>query len=173
MNIEKVVVGELEENCYILSIENYCLVIDPGNDEDKIIDIIKDKKVLGILLTHHHFDHVGAVDTLVSKYDTKVYDFSNLDEGNISIGPFTFEVIYNPGHSKDSISFYFKEIDKMFVGDFVFLGSIGRCDLPTGNFKEMQDSINRLKKFKENITLYPGHGMETTLNFEKENNPFF
>ena len=89
------------------------------------------------------------------------------------IGPFSFSVIYNPGHTDDSISFYFKEDKVMFVGDFVFLNSIGRCDLDGGSFIKMKDSISKLIKMENDITLYPGHGLKTTLNYEKKHNSFF
>ena len=173
MKIERVVVGDLEENCYVISIDNKCLVIDPGDEADKIIDLINDKEVLGILITHHHFDHVGALTELEKKYDIVHSDFYNLEEGNVNIGPFKFQVIKNPGHTIDSTSYYFKEENIMFVGDFIFRNSIGRCDLEGGNFIEMKQSIEKIKQFSDDITLYPGHGTNTTLKEEKENNPFF
>ena len=173
MKIERVVVGELDENCYILTIDNECLVIDPGSDFDKIKTKINTKKVLGVLITHHHFDHVGALKEVLEFYKTKLYDFNNLKETEYKIGPFTFEVMYNPGHTDDSISFYFKEDKAMFVGDFIFLESIGRCDLEGGSFIKMKESINKIMQIKENITLYPGHGLETTLDYEKKHNSFF
>ena len=61
MLIESVVVGDLAENCYIISKDNKCLIVDPGDEEDRIIDKVGNKEVLGILITHHHFDHVGAL----------------------------------------------------------------------------------------------------------------
>lgn len=173
MKIERVVVGELDENCYILTIDNESLVIDPGSDFDKIKTKINTKKVLGVLITHHHFDHVGALKEVLEFYKTKLYDFNNLKEIEYKIGPFTFEVMYNPGHTDDSISFYFKEEKIMFVGDFIFLESIGRCDLEGGSFIKMKESINKIMQIKENITLYPGHGLETTLDYEKKHNSFF
>lgn len=173
MIIEKVVVGDLEENCYIVSKEDSCLVIDPGDEFNRIKDKIGNRKVVGVLLTHHHFDHVGALKEVLDFYKTELYDFNSLKEKEYIVGPFQFEVIFNPGHSLDSVSFYFKEKQVMFVGDFVFLGSIGRCDLEGGSFLQMQASIERLKKFPVDVTLYPGHGPKTTLEYEKRNNSFF
>lgn len=173
MNIEKVVVGELQENCYIVSKNNCCLVIDPGDEFNKIKETIGDKKVIGVLLTHHHFDHVGALKEVLEFYQTKLYDFNVLQEKEYIMDPFQFEVIYNPGHSIDSISFYFKEKQVMFVGDFIFFESIGRCDLEGGSFVQMQKSIEKLKQFPNDVTLYPGHGQKTTLEYEKRNNSFF
>ena len=172
MKIDIVRVGYLSENCYIVSNGDTCLVIDPGDESEKIIESIGNKKVLGILITHHHFDHVGALDDIKNKYNAPVYDINNLKEGIKQIENFTFKVIYNPGHTDDSISFYFEEDNIMFVGDFVFRESIGRCDLG-GSIPLMKQSINKLKEYSKDITLYPGHGEATTLNYEKENNPYF
>ena len=109
MKIEKVVVGNLRCNCYVLSINNQVLVIDPGDDGDKIIKLIGNRKFLGIIITHYHFDHIGAVNDLNSKYNVIVYDKNNLSEGINEIGKFKFEVIYTPGHKDDLITIYFKE----------------------------------------------------------------
>lgn len=173
MKIDRVVVGELEENCYIISKDNSCLVIDPGSEFHKIQNKIGNKKVLGVLLTHHHFDHVGALKEVLSYYETKVYDFNNLEEKEYLIGPFKFDVIINPGHTTDSISFYFCEEKVMFVGDFIFLDSIGRCDLEGGNFSSMRESIKKIKTYADDIVIFPGHGDKTTLGYEKENNYYF
>lgn len=173
MQIEKVVVGRLEENCYILKKDHCCLIIDPGDEFEKIEKQIGNDKVEGVLLTHHHFDHVGALKQVLEKYHTNLYDFHTLQEKEYHLGSFTFEVVFNPGHTMDSISFYFQEEKVMFVGDFIFLESIGRCDLEGGSFIEMKKSIEKLKEYKENITLYPGHGEKTTLEYEKRNNSFF
>lgn len=173
MKIKKIVVGELEENCYILEKENSCLIIDPGAEFDKIKTEVGSKMVLGVLLTHHHFDHIGALEETLAYYSTQLYDFNSLQEKDYQVGPFQFKVIYNPGHSKDSISFLFLEERVMFVGDFIFLESIGRCDLEGGDFIEMQKSIEKLKQCQNNLTLYPGHGLKTTLEYEKKHNSFF
>ena len=173
MKIDKLEVGSLLENCYVVSIDDKCLVIDPGAQADRIIDSIGNKEVLGILITHHHFDHVGALDEIKNKFKVEIYDYTTTSEKEYNIGPFVFNVMYNPGHTIDSISFYFKEENVMFVGDFIFYNSIGRCDLEGGDYNVMQDSIRKLCKFNEDIVLYPGHGESTTLSYEKEHNPFF
>lgn len=173
MKVERVVVGELEENCYILSIGNDCLIVDPGSEEDRISDTVGSRNILGVLVTHHHSDHVGALKPILEKYKCDLYDRNSLEEKEYHIGNFIFDVIFNPGHTTDSVSFYFKNDNIMFVGDFVFLGSVGRCDLDGGNIKEMRESIDRLKKIDKDIIIYPGHGPSTTLNYEKENNPYF
>ena len=173
MKIDRVEVGSLLENCYVISIDNKCLVIDPGADAERIINLIADREVLGILITHHHFDHIGALADIQSKYEAEVYDFTNLSEKEYHIGPFNFEVMFNPGHTIDSVSYYFKDEKVMFVGDFIFYNSIGRCDLEGGNYQVMKESIKKICKINENITLYPGHGESTNLSYEKEHNPFF
>lgn len=171
MKIDKVVVGNLRENCYVLSNENNCLLVDPGDDIDKIKKIIKDKNVLAILITHYHFDHVGALDDILNIYKAKVIDYKY--SGKNKIGNFSFEVIHTPGHKEDSVTYYFKDEKVMFVGDFIFRDSVGRWDLEGGNIIDMKKSIDKIKKYDKDIRLYPGHGYETTIEYELENNPYF
>lgn len=173
MEVNTVVVGSLEENCYVLTKNNTCLIIDPGDDYSKIKEVIKDNKVLGVLITHAHFDHVGALRYFLSKRGVKIFKKSNVNEQEYVIGDFKFKCIYTPGHSSDSITFYFEEINTMFVGDFIFKGNIGRCDLPTGSIKEMENSIEKIKKYDDSIKIYNGHGEPTTLKAEKKYNPYF
>lgn len=167
MKIDKVIVGFLEENCYVISINNECLIIDPGDEFDKIKELVGDKKVLGILITHHHFDHVGALDECIKCYKCEVIDNKNKIN---KIGPFSFEIIDTPGHKEDSITYYFKDNKVMFTGDFIFKNSIGRCDLNGGNERDMLKSLYKIKKYDKDIKIYPGHGDETTLSYEIENN---
>lgn len=173
MKVETVITGTLEENCYVLIKNNTCLVIDPGDDYQKIKEVIVDNKVLGVLITHSHFDHVGALRHFLSKRGVKIFKKSNTLEQEYTIGDFKFQCIYTPGHSSDSITFYFEEIQAMFVGDFIFKESIGRCDLPTGSIKEMEQSIKNIKTYSDDIKIYNGHGDTTTLGEEKKNNPYF
>lgn len=169
MKIEKVIVGSLEENCYVLIKDNNALIIDPGDEIDKIKKVIENLNIVGVLITHHHFDHIGAL----SYFDkNKIYDYYNLEEKEYNIGPFKFTVIYTPGHSSDSISYYFKEENILFCGDFIFYNSIGRCDLPTGDFSIMLKSIEKIKKYPKDMKIYPGHGRSTTLGYEIENNKY-
>lgn len=172
MKIETIITGPLEENCYLLIKNNTCLVIDPGSDYDKIKEKINNNKVLAVLLTHSHFDHVGALREFLSKKGVKIFKKSNTIEQEYQIEDFHFKVIYTPGHSSDSITFYFEEINAMFIGDFIFKDSIGRCDLPSGNEKEMKKSIEKIKKYDDRIILYNGHGENTTLGREKTHNPY-
>ncbi|MCI8588986.1 MAG: MBL fold metallo-hydrolase [Bacilli bacterium] len=172
MEIKTIVTGDLEENCYLLVEKGNCLIIDPGDEYSKIRSVIENKNVLGVLITHHHFDHVGALKLLVEEFKVPVYDFST-KEGKYTVGPFMFQMVSNPGHSLDSIRFVFEEPRVMFVGDFIFRGSIGRCDLPGGSTIEMKRSIDRLLQEKKDYTLYPGHGPKTTLEYERNWNPYF
>ena len=170
MEVKTIITGTLEENCYVLIKNNKCLVIDPGADYPKIKDAIGDNKVLGVLITHSHFDHVGALRNFLAKKSVKIFKKSNTLEKEYEIGDFTFECIYTPGHSADSVTFYFKEINSMFVGDFIFKESIGRCDLPTGDEHAMKRSLDNIKKYNPDTILYPGHGPATTLKEELKNN---
>ena len=172
MEIKKVVVGALEENCYILINDGECLVVDPGADFMKIKDAIGDNKILGVLVTHSHYDHIGALRHFLTKRSIKIFKRSNLEEKSYKIGSFEFDAIYTPGHSKDSVTFYFKEDNCMFIGDFIFKDSIGRTDLPGGDAKEMQESIEKIKTYDGSIKIYPGHNEESSLGEEFANNPY-
>jgi len=172
MEIKTVVTGYLDENCYVLIKNGTCLVVDPGDEFQKIKEVIGDNKILGVLITHSHFDHIGALRNFLTKRSIKIFKRSNLEEKEYTIGDFTFKCIHTPGHSKDSVTFYFEEDKAMFIGDFIFKESIGRTDLPGGNTQEMVASMEKIKQYDDDIKLYPGHNEDTTLGYEKENNPF-
>lgn len=167
MKVKRVITGYLEENCYLVENNNKVLIIDPGDEANKIKDKIGDKKVIGILITHHHFDHVGALKEIEQEYNLKE---SVLETGMNQIDEFKFEVINTPGHTKDSKSYYFYENKILFTGDFLFKESIGRTDMEGGSFSEMKDSLNIIKKYDSNIIIYPGHGDSSTLMHEINNN---
>ena len=173
MNIERIIVGDLQTNCYIIEKDNKVLVIDPGDEFLKIKKQINNREVLGVIITHYHYDHIGALDLIINEYKVKVYDNNTLNEGINKIGPFTFEMLKTPGHKEDLISIYFKEEKVMFVGDFIFKGTIGRTDLEGSNPSDMQKSIMKIKKYPLDTIIYPGHGVKTTLEYEVLNNPFF
>ena len=172
MSIDRVIVGELECNCYILKNDNNVLLIDPGDEVDKIISKIGNNKLVGIIITHYHFDHIGAIDELKDRYNVSVYDINNMLEGENHIANFNFYVIYTPGHKDDSITIYFDKDKIMFTGDFLFKNTVGRCDLPGGNILDMMKSIEKIKKYK-NVLVYPGHGGSTNIDDEIENNIYF
>lgn len=161
--IEKVVVGPLEENTYIVTVLDKTYLIDPGDEPKKIEEKLKDKNVVAILVTHHHFDHVKALSYFEKKYHLKHNTYQ--DEN--------FKIIKCPGHSKDSISFYFEKYKCMFCGDFIFKNGIGRMDLEGGSLQDMIKSLEEIAKIQEEITLYPGHGDTTTLQEEKRHFKFY
>ena len=173
MEIKTVVTGYLDENCYLIIKNGSCLVVDPVDENNNIKEEIGDNKVLAVLITHSHFDHIGALRNFLTKRSIKIFKKSNLeDDKEYEIGDFKFKSIYTPGHSKDSVSFYFEEEKIMFIGDFIFRESIGRTDLPGGSDLEMKESIKRILTYPDDIILYPGHNESTTLAYEKDNNPF-
>lgn len=157
--VSRIIVGELETNCYILKKNNNAIIIDPGDEYQKIEKELKELNILGILLTHNHFDHVGALSYFENKYRLKHND---------DIDGFDYEIISTPGHSKDSKTFYFPEIQTMFTGDFLFNGTIGRMDLPGGSKEDMLNSLNKIAKYKDDIIIYPGHGEKSILGLEKQ-----
>ena len=175
MKVEKIVTGYLEENCYIVYDEETkkALIVDPGSDEEKIDRVIinKELKVCGVLITHYHFDHVGALDYFKEKYKPKIYDF-NYAEDIIKCAGYTIEVISTTGHTDEDVSFYFRDEGVMFTGDFLFKGTIGRYDFDNSDLIAMQNSIKLIKTFDPKTKLYPGHGDITTLNSELKNNEF-
>ena len=175
MNIKRIVTGYLEENCYIIKDDKNkeCLIVDPGAEFEKIKKETGNYKVLKILLTHNHFDHVGALDELLKEYKIDVLKKDNLEEKEYNYNTFTFKVIFTPGHTNDSVTYYFEKEKTMFTGDFLFQGTIGRTDLPTGNIKEMLESLNKIKTYSNDIKIYPGHGNMSTLELEFQNNPYF
>lgn len=173
MNVKCVVVGPLQTNCYILEKENSILIIDPGEDFTLIRDTIgNEKHIEGVVVTHSHFDHVGALDDVMNYYHTQKYDRSNLSEGTNKIGPFEFDVLYTEGHYFDSITLYFKNMNMMFVGDFIFKDSIGRVDLEGASSSDMIKSIRKILTMP-NVKIMPGHGCPTTLDDERVNLNYF
>lgn len=159
-------------------------------------------QVQAILLTHAHFDHIAALDDIREVVDVDVYIHENelswlsdpqmngsykllgneivmkpaestLKMGPMQIGDFTFEVIHTPGHSPGSVSFLFDQHEFIISGDVLFYHGIGRTDLPGGSMKEIEATIqHKLYRLKESFTVYPGHGPQTTIGEEKQNNPF-
>ncbi len=172
MKINSIVVGPLEENCYLLEKDNQYLLVDPGEDLNAILDFIKGRDVIGILITHSHHDHVGSLEKLVNMFHYPVFFYGNLKEGKLNIGSFSLEIIFTPGHKEDCVCYYFRDDKIMFTGDFLFKGSIGRCDLDGGSELEMFQSIGKIKKYDDDIVIYPGHGDKSILGFEKKYNPY-
>jgi len=170
MEIKTIVVGPIETNCYLLTKNNNCVIIDPGDEANKIKHFIGNNKLIGIIITHHHYDHV---DALTDFNDIPIYDYHNLNEGSNNMDNFKFDIIHTLGHSDDSITIYFKDDKVMFTGDFLFNQTIGRTDLPGGSREMMLNSIEMIKEYDNEIIIYPGHGESTILGHEKRYNPYF
>lgn len=164
MLVEKLVVGYLRENCYIGTIGDKSFIVDPGDEYEKIIDACKGKNIVEILVTHNHFDHVGALEEVENHFGIKA---------NTKSGLLDYEVIPTPRHTSDSKTFYFRNENVMFTGDFIFYETIGRTDLETSNPLDMIHSLELISKYDDNIKVYPGHGKETNLGHEKKRFKFY
>lgn len=198
MIIKAIEAGPIQANCYILMDEETkeIVIMDPGGEADmlsKEIDSLNGK-VKFIILTHGHFDHVGGVKDLYNKYNVPIYISaideqyivedstgifgklpnkpSNIKDGDtLSFGSNTIKVLETPGHTKGGLSFVID--DKVFTGDTLFRGSIGRTDFLGGDFNEIVKSIKeKLLPLEDDTTVYPGHGPASTIAFEKRNNPY-
>lgn len=179
--IKKIVVGPLETNCYLVadgktkealgrSPTGEAIIIDPGDEAEKIFDAIKENglKPKFILLTHNHPDHIGAFEEIKDGLDIEVLDVKDGDE--IKFGNLKIKVIASPGHSQESVYFVVNNI--IFSGDTLFKQGIGRTDLEGGDFNQIQKSLKRLMQFPDNFKVFPGHGPETTIGEERKSNPF-
>ncbi len=194
--------GEIPVNGYILEEDGKCFIIDPGSQKNRLIDYVESKKleVVGILLTHGHFDHIGALDVFdVPVYlhkneleliaDVRIngfvhygmempYDMSAIklvpiqDGDKIKLGEKEIEVILTPGHTAGSVCY--KLDDDIFSGDTVFAGSVGRWDFPTGDPEMLKKSVVALiDSYPDNVKIHPGHGESTTIAEEKRANQFY
>ena len=160
MKIEPLVLGRLRTNCYIVKKDNKCLIIDPGDEAEVIKNACKGYEVEEILVTHHHWDHILALEELE--------DFYHLKHNVFLIKTLNYEVVNTPGHASDSLTFYFKDEKVMFTGDFLFYHTIGRCDLDTSSIPAMQRSLEKIKQYPNDIKIYPGHGNSSILGAEKK-----
>lgn len=203
MLLEKLVVGHLDTNCYIIAsdITKRAAVIDPGGDIDEIIEKINDNSldVKYIINTHGHHDHIALDDELAKITGVSVYihkddldllsqPFDNLpffigenfkvetnkieleDNQILELDNIKIKVIHTPGHTKGSVSLLVE--NNLFTGDLLFKNSVGRTDLFGGSFEALQDSLKKISLLPDTTKVYPGHGPETTLKEEKENNPY-
>ncbi len=169
MNIERLVVGELQTSCYILTEGDDTLIIDPGGDHQKIIEHVKTENAT-IVNTHYHFDHTSAnnilreelgAKVLIHENEKKYIDFEAddfLKEGDIlKVGKTELKVIHTPGHTQGCICLL--EKDNVFTGDTLFENGYGRTDLPGGDDAEMFKSLKKLEEMlTEGMMVYPGHG---------------
>jgi glyoxylase-like metal-dependent hydrolase (beta-lactamase superfamily II) len=200
-------VGPVQENCFIVreKDDSSAVIVDPGDEADRLLTALSDLKietVEAILVTHTHFDHIGAVAPLARATGAPVYCPSLETQvlANImdyvpwpGFGPFesyqadhtveggetlelaglTFEVLFTPGHSPGHVTYALADHDALFSGDVLFQGSVGRVDLPGGDWSTLLASIESLtERFPEDTTVYPGHMGITTLGRERATNPF-
>lgn len=190
MKIETFVLTHYQANCYLVSHEDNLIVIDPGGPSEELNNAIGDRKLDAILCTHAHPDHVQGVSALLKQQNVPFYlhpfgeDFLDTLAPDISkflpidveqpfkIGAFTFNLMFTPGHSPDHVIFIHEDEKTIFVGDLVFAGSIGRVDLPGSNPADMMESLKTLLNLSQDYTLYSGHGPVTTLEQERQSNPF-
>ena len=188
------------DSCYLIIGNTHALLIDLGLFKEPLLPTIKNitNKELIIVCTHGHFDHIGAIDELVEKYNCPVYihqddyemiynDQLNLSnyygelkikskvtavDKNIDIGEFHFEFLHLPGHTIGSCFIILKNYHVIFSGDVLFKNGIGRFDFPTSSSTDTRNSIKKIKEIKDDYEIYPGHGELTTLIQEKLNNPY-
>lgn len=196
MNIKTIISREMDQNCYLIEKDGKGILIDPGLCYDKIIKEIQGIEVNYILLTHCHFDHLYSLNKLrgqklvVGSHECSsnmitpkisLCDFTSLPETSCDIemedneeknfGGIKVKCIKTPGHTTCSVCYMIG--DCLFSGDTLFGLSIGRSDLPTGDYKTLEKSIKeKLYTLGDDIKVYPGHGAFTTIGHEKKNNPF-
>ncbi len=201
MIIEKVIAAPLETNAYLIGCEksHKAIVIDPGHDStERLLLLIKKHEltVIGIYLTHSHFDHIADVARLKREMGWPVYIHSE-DAGNLidpgsdgipntygiegvepdgyiedgeqrQVGELQFRVIHTPGHSRGGVLLYFYNEKVLISGDTLFRGTYGRTDLPTSDPKMMKASLEKIKHLPDDLVVYPGHGGLTTIGREQK-----
>lgn len=203
MIVEKIVVGPFASNCYIVGSESNKegIIIDPGDEAKKILKKVSDLglDIKLIALTHGHIDHTGALkevkEATGAEVAVHVSDAKSLknrvlaiafglfyppppppdrllnDGDSLDIGDICFEVLHTPGHTPGGICLLGEGV--VFSGDTLFNYSIGRSDLPGGNYSQLMNSIHtKLLVLPDSTIVYPGHGPDTTIGAERKNNPF-
>jgi hydroxyacylglutathione hydrolase len=207
LDVRMFTVGPVQENCYIVRPKDSrnALIVDPGDEPQKLLKALDDlqiEKVDAILITHTHFDHVGAVAPVAQATDAPVYvpelerdvlanimdyvpfpgfgpfesyeaDFAVAGGETLELGGFTIDVVFTPGHSPGHVTYSLSDHAALFSGDVLFQGSVGRVDLPGGDWPTLLASIENLTNtFPPDTTIYPGHMGVTTLGHERATNPF-
>ncbi len=205
MIVHTLPVGPLQTNCYIAACQETmaCAIIDPGGDAREILSFVQEQKlaVKHILLTHAHFDHIGAAAELVEAshaplaihpgdeallkvggggilWGYAIRPISRPDvqlaEGQvIEVGTLRLRVLHTPGHTPGHVVFHEPTHKAVFDGDVLFAGGIGRTDFPGGNHRQLMDSIrNKLMTLPDETVVYSGHGPATTIGEERWRNPF-
>ena len=200
MELHILPLGDYQTNTYIVSGNGKsCALIDPGFQPQTILDKVSGLglTVDAVLLTHGHFDHVGAVEKILAATGCRLYlhradheqpgdpmsrfcyPLSNTqlpglafcaDGDTITAGGLTFTVLSTPGHTGGSVCYRCGDV--LFSGDTLFAGSCGRTDLPGGDWNAIRRSLARLAAISEDLTVYPGHGPHSTLQQERCVNPY-
>jgi len=207
IDVRMFTVGPVQENCFVVRQKgsDRGLIVDPGDEPERLIAAIEAlgiQKVEAILVTHTHFDHIGAVAPVAKATNAPVYcpELEKQVLANImeyvpwpGFGPFdsyeadhtvrggemlefaglTIEVIFTPGHSPGHVTYAIRDQGALFSGDVLFRGSVGRVDLPGGDWPTLLESIESLiEAFPPDTNVYPGHMGLTTLADERATNPF-
>ena len=192
-------VGGFEVNCSILSENGKAWIVDPGQEADRIADLLAKKGLepAAILLTHGHFDHIGGIPGLLKKFpglpiyvhekDMQMFGHPlnqlppeyppfqkphNLETLDKLEGLEGLEIIETPGHTPGGVCYYFPKDKLLLSGDTLFAGSVGRTDLPGGDMATLMDSLQKLTALPDDTLVIPGHGMHTRIALEKSGNPF-
>ena len=190
-------VGTFDVNCTILSSGGKAWIIDPGREGARIAQLLEQRGLepAGILLTHGHFDHIGAIGELQEKWPAlPVYvhpadvpvlthplncfppDYPAIEAPkNIADArslPEPMRTIETPGHTPGGVCYYLPEEKLLLSGDTLFAGSVGRTDLPGGDMPTLMDSLKKLTVLPDDTLVIPGHGSHTTIGREKTSNPF-
>ena len=206
MDVRGLTVGMIQENCFVARAEGHerCIVVDPGEEADRILATVEElgAQVEAILLTHTHFDHIGAVAPVAKATGAKVwcpklevevlrdinayipwpefgpyenYEADETVEGGerLQLAGLDIEVVFTPGHSPGHVTYVVPDEQVMFSGDVLFQGSVGRVDLPGGDWPTLARSIGTLlERYPDETTVLPGHMGVTTLGQERRTNPF-
>lgn len=206
LDVEMLTVGPVAENCFLLRRQgsDKLLIVDPGEEADRILAAVavSGAEVEAILITHCHFDHIGAVAPVAAATGAPVYcpeievpvladimsfvpypgfgPFESYDADETVAGGETLElagleidVVFTPGHSPGHVTYAVRGEDALFSGDVLFNGSVGRVDLPGGDGQTLLASIgNLLETFPDETVVHPGHMTTTTLGAERAANPF-
>jgi hydroxyacylglutathione hydrolase len=194
-------VGPLQENCWVIEEGARAIVVDPGDEAERLIEELEGLTVDAILLTHTHFDHVGAVAALARHTGAPVfcpatevfilqdinayvfpgygpyepYEPEETIEGGerLTLAGLEIDVLFTPGHSPGHVSFSIPDHQLLLSGDVLFQGSIGRTDLPGGDPERLMESIAMLlDTLSDDTRVLPGHMGVTTLGRERHTNPF-
>lgn len=193
LQIHTLTLGLYETNCYIVHKEGEkeCIVIDPGYEADAILNraALLGLQIEAILLTHGHFDHVGAVRQIAADTDCRVFlqeqelslpgamtngplYYTDLypADGSIQVAGLEIRILHTPGHTPGSVCLIAG--DAMFSGDTLFAGSMGRCDFPGSSIFDMRKSLKKLYNLAGDYRVFPGHAESTTLEYERKTNPY-